>query len=116
MADLVKRERRKEVFRVGSRVSVPSIFFDIDGSEFSALLPPDLHVKSLCNVHYTVQATLYCAGYNSALYCAGCNCNCTLQAATVYYAVELMHSVVEAVHYADWNCVLHRLKLCTAQA
>lgn len=35
MADLVKRERRKEVFKVGSRVSVPNFFFDIDGSVFS---------------------------------------------------------------------------------
>ena len=43
MADLVKRERKREVFRVGSRVSVPKFFFDIEGSEFSALLPPDLN-------------------------------------------------------------------------
>ena len=43
MSDLVKRERREEVSKVGSQVSVPNTFFDIDGSEFSALLPPDLH-------------------------------------------------------------------------
>ena len=55
----------------------------------------------LCNVHYTVQAATV---------------HSTMQAATVYYAVEAMHSVVEAVHCADWNCVLHRLKLCAAQA
>ena len=48
--------------------------------------------------------TMHCA-----LYCAGCNCNCAMQDATVYCAVE-------AVHCANWNCVLHRLKLCAAQA
>ena len=38
------RERRGcKTKNLQSRVSVPNIFFDIDGSEFSALLPPDLH-------------------------------------------------------------------------
>ena len=41
MADL--QERKREVFRVGSRVSVPKFFFDIEGSEFSALSPSDLN-------------------------------------------------------------------------
>jgi hypothetical protein len=36
MADLVKRERRKGVNKVDSRVYVPNVFFEIDGSEFSA--------------------------------------------------------------------------------
>ena len=31
------------MFRIGTRVSVPKFFFDIEGSEFSALLPPDLN-------------------------------------------------------------------------
>ena len=41
MADI--RERKREVFRIGTCVSVPKFFFDIEGSEFSALLPPDLN-------------------------------------------------------------------------
>ena len=49
MADIVKRERKKPCFKVGSRISVPRTFFDSSEVVYSDELP-----KSILRLHGTV--------------------------------------------------------------